>query len=213
MQREVVSDLSPEIDRFHSQRCCAPHPAHTSVSSKKAKQKRFPMKLKDRPEYRSKPVPFSLRADDVVQTAVKTMSEKNIGSVVIVDDEMQVRGIVTERDLMRRLLNKALDPNTTPLSAIMTSEVRTGRADDEVIDWLRQMSNERFRHLPVVDEQGRLVNMMSQGDFVSFTWPDLLGLLKEKTRDTFKGSASQMPILVAGMFAYAVLVLALVKWL
>ena len=170
------------------------------------------MKLKDRPEYRSKPAPFSLRADDVVQTAVKTMSEKNIGSVVIVDDEMQVKGIVTERDLMRRLLNKALDPNTTPLSVIMTSEVRTGRADDEVIDWLRQMSNERFRHLPVVDEQGRLVNIMSQGDFVSFTWPDLLGLLKEKTRDTLKGSASQMPILVTGMLAYAVLVLAIVKW-
>lgn len=170
------------------------------------------MKLKDRPEYRSKPVPFSLRADDVVPTAVKTMSEKNIGSVVIVDDEMQVKGIVTERDLMRRLLNKALDPNTTPLSAIMTSEVRTGRADDEVIDWLRQMSNERFRHLPVVDEQGRLVNIMSQGDFVSFTWPDLLSLLKEKTRDTLKGGASQMPILITGMLAYAVLVLAIVKW-
>ena len=171
------------------------------------------MKIKDRPEYRSKPVPFSLLASDVVPKAVKTMSEKNIGSVVIVDDEMQVKGIVTERDLMRRLLNKALDPNTTPLSAIMTSEVRTGRADDEVLDWLRQMSNERFRHLPVVDEQGRLVNIMSQGDFVSFTWPDLLALLKEKTRDTLKGGASQMPVLVAGMFAYAVLVLALVKWL
>ena len=170
------------------------------------------MKIKDRPEYRSKPVPFSLRSDDVVPTAVKTMSEKNIGSVVIVDDEMQVKGIVTERDLMRRLLNKALDPNTTPLSAIMTSEVRTGRADDEVIDWLRQMSNERFRHLPVVDEQGRLVNIMSQGDFVSFTWPDLLSLLKEKTRDTLKGGASQMPILVTGMLAYAVLVSAFVKW-
>jgi CBS domain-containing protein len=170
------------------------------------------MKIKDRPEYRSKPVPFSLRGDDVVPTAVKTMSEKNIGSVVIVDDDMQVKGIVTERDLMRRLLNKALDPNTTPLSAIMTSEVRIGHADDEVIDWLRQMSNERFRHLPVVDEQGRLVNIMSQGDFVSFTWPDLLSLFKEKTRDTLKGGASQMPILVTGILAYAVLVLAIVKW-
>ena len=169
------------------------------------------MKIKDRPEYRSKPVPFSLRANDVVPTAVKTMSEKNIGSVVIVDDDMQVKGIVTERDLMRRLLNKALDPNTTPLSAIMTTEVRTGRAEDDVIDWLRQMSNERFRHLPVVDEQGRLVNIMSQGDFVSFTWPDLLDLLKEKTRDSLKGGASQMPILIAGMTVYAVLVLAIVK--
>ena len=169
------------------------------------------MKIKDRPEYRSKPVPFSLRANDVVPTAVKTMSEKNIGSVVIVDDDMQVKGIVTERDLMRRLLNKALDPNTTPLAAIMTTEVRTGRAEDDVIDWLRQMSNERFRHLPVVDEQGRLVNIMSQGDFVSFTWPDLLDLIKEKTRDSLKGGASQMPILVAGMTVYAVLVLAIVK--
>ena len=171
------------------------------------------MKLKDRPEYRSRPAPFSLRADDVVPTAVKTMSEKNIGSVVIVDDEMQVKGIVTERDLMRRLLNKSLDPKMTLLSSIMSTEVRTGRADDEVIDWLRQMSNERFRHLPVVDEQGRLVNIMSQGDFVSFTWPDLLDLLKEKTRESLKGGGSQLPLLVAGMMAYAVLVLLIVKLL
>ena len=170
------------------------------------------MKIKDRPEYKSKPLPFSLRANDVVPTAVKTMSEKNIGSVIIVDDDMQVKGIVTERDLMRRLLNKSLDPKTTQLSTIMTSEVRTGRADDEVIDWLRQMSNERFRHLPVVDDQGRLVNIMSQGDFVSFTWPDLLGLLKEKTRDSLKGGASQLPLLVAGMIVYAVLVLLIVKF-
>lgn len=170
------------------------------------------MKIKDRPEYKSKPLPFSLRANDVVPTAVKTMSEKNIGSVIIVDDDMQVKGIVTERDLMRRLLNKSLDPKTTQLSTIMTSEVRTGRADDEVIDWLRQMSNERFRHLPVVDDQGRLVNIMSQGDFVSFTWPDLLGLLKEKTRDSLKGGASQLPLLVAGMIVYAVVVLLIVKF-
>jgi CBS domain-containing protein len=170
------------------------------------------MKLKDRPEYKSKPLPFSLGANDVVPTAVKTMSEKNIGSVIIVDDDMQVKGIVTERDLMRRLLNKSLDPKTTQLSTIMTSEVRTGRADDEVIDWLRQMSNERFRHLPVVDDQGRLLNIMSQGDFVSFTWPDLLGLLKEKTRDSLKGGASQLPLLVAGMIVYAVLVLLIVKF-
>ena len=94
----------------------------------------------------------------------------------------------------------------------MTTEVRTGRADDEVIDWLRQMSNERFRHLPVVDQQGRLVNIMSQGDFVSFTWPDLLGLLKEKTRDSLKGGASQLPLLVAGMIVYAVLAMVIVKF-
>ena len=71
------------------------------------------MKIKDRPEYKSRLAPFALRPHDVVPTAVKTMSEKNIGSVVVVDDAMQVKGIVTERDLLRRLLNKSLDPNTT----------------------------------------------------------------------------------------------------
>jgi len=57
------------------------------------------------------------------------------------------------------------------------------------------------------------VYIMSQGDFVSFTWPDLLGLLKEKTRDTLKDGVSQLPILVAGMMVYAVLVLVVVKLL
>jgi CBS domain-containing protein len=169
------------------------------------------MKIIDRPEYRNKPVPFVLRASDKVTLAVETMSDRNIGAVVIVDDEKKVKGIVTERDLMRRLLNKRLDPQTTLLSAIMTSEVRTGRESDEVIDWLRQMSNERFRHLPIVDEQGRLINMMSQGDFVSYTWPDLLGLIAGKTRGSLQGSSSQTAILIAGMMFYAVLVLLVVK--
>ena len=63
------------------------------------------MKIKDRPEYKNKLAPFALRPHDVVPTAVKTMSEKNIGSVVVVDDAMQVKGIVTERDLLRRFLS------------------------------------------------------------------------------------------------------------
>ena len=100
----------------------------------------------------------------------------------------------------------------TQLSAIMTSEVRTATANDEVIDWLRQMSNERFRHLPIVDEQGRLVNIMSQGDFVSFTWPDLLGLLKEKTRDSLKEGKSQPALLAAGIMAYSILCLLIAKF-
>ena len=170
------------------------------------------MKIKDRPEFRSKLSPFVLPADELVITAVKTMSEKNIGSVVIVNDTMQVKGIVTERDIMRRIVAKELDPTTTLLSQIMTTELRMARADDEVIDWLRQMSNERFRHLPVTDENGRLLALMSQGDFVSYTWPELFALLKENTKQTFKGNVIQLPILLAGMILYAVLVLVVVRY-
>ncbi len=47
----------------------------------------------------------------------------------------------------------------------MTTNVRAARESDELVDWLQIMTTERFRHLPIVDEQGKLVNMMSQGGF------------------------------------------------
>ena len=74
-----------------------------------ARRRTTAMKIKDRPE-KSKPAPFALRGSDLVPTAVKTMSERNIGSVVVVDDEMQVKGIVTERDFMRRLARQIAGP-------------------------------------------------------------------------------------------------------
>jgi len=139
-------------------------------------------------------------------TAIQTMSEKNYGAVVIVDSSEKPIGIVTERDFMRRLLAKGLNPELTQLSEIMTKDLKLARETDEVMVWVRQMSNERFRHVPVVDNDGRLLNIMSQGDFVSYTWPDLINIVKDRT-----GSALnyryQLPILVFGFALYTVIVL------
>ena len=131
------------------------------------------MKIKERPEFFNKSAVFCLKKSDFVASAIDVMAERNIGSVIIVDQDNKVNGIVTERDLLRRVLAKNLDPRTTPLSTIMTSDIRAARPEDNVIDWLRIMSNERFRHLPVIDDSGKLINVMSQGDFVSYTWPYL----------------------------------------
>ena len=169
------------------------------------------MKIKDRPEFKNKASPFVLAANDMVFTAVQTMSDKNIGSVVIVDKDNRVEGIVTERDLMRRLLSGSLDPKKTPLSQIMTKEVKTATPEDQVIDWLRQMSNERFRHIPVVDSDGRLINLLSQGDFVSFTWPELLLNIREKTGETMRGTSAPVPILIAGIMLYSIIMLVILK--
>jgi CBS domain-containing protein len=170
------------------------------------------MKIKDRQEFKSKPLPFTLYANEPVANAVKVMAEKNIGSVVILDEDRQVRGIVTERDLLRRLLRYNLDQETTTLSAIMTSEVKTAREDDDVIDWLRIMSNERFRHLPVVDDEGKLINVLSQGDFVSYTWPSLLLLIKDKASETFLGNKSQLTFLVSGIMIYTILMVIIFRF-
>ena len=140
------------------------------------------MKISERPEFKSKKPPITFFENDKVIDAVKAMTKDNFGSVVITDKQSKVRGIVTERDLMKKLLFKSMNPKTTKLKDIMTSPVKVADKDDEMVIWLRQMSNERFRHVPVVDKSGKLINIMSQGDFVSYTWPDLLYQATQMTK-------------------------------
>jgi CBS domain-containing protein len=143
------------------------------------------MQIQDRPEFRSKTAVLTFSPTDLVIDAVRAMSERNYGAVVIVDPDHRPIGIVSERDFMRRLLNRSLDPKATRLEEIMTRELKVARKDDELLGWLQQMSNERFRHLPVVDDDGKLINIMSQGDFVSYTWPQLINRIGEQARATF----------------------------
>lgn len=160
------------------------------------------MKIKDRPEFRSKAAVLTFGPKALVSEAVAIMSERNYGAAVIVSPDRKPLGIVTERDFMRRLLNKRLDPDQTTLDQIMTTDLKMARVDDDLLDWLRLMSNERFRHLPVVDDQGIIISMMSQGDFVSYTWPELMGRLKEQARATFDVSPS-IVLMIAGVAVFA----------
>ena len=106
------------------------------------------------------------------------MSEKNYGAIVVTDDQKKVVGVVTERDVMKKVVAKKLDATNTSVSEIMTTNPRVARETDDLIDWLRIMSNERFRRLPVVDENGQIKAVFTQGDFVSYTWPDLMYQMK-----------------------------------
>lgn len=143
------------------------------------------MKIKDRPEFKRKSQVLTFGPHETVFAAVQIMSEKNYGAAVVISPDRRPVGIVTERDFMRRLLSQQRDPKTTMLSEIMTTDLKLAREDDDLLDWLRQMSNDRFRHLPVVDEHGALVSIMSQGDFVSYTWPQLMGRVTEQAKATF----------------------------
>lgn len=160
------------------------------------------MKIKDRPEFRSKAPVLIFAPDALVAEAVAVMSEKNYGAAVIAGLDRKPLGIVTERDFMRRLLAKRLDPDVTTLAQIMTTDLKMARADDDLLDWLRLMSNERFRHLPVVDDDGVVISIMSQGDFVSYTWPELLGRVREQAKATFDKSPS-IVLMIAGFAVFA----------
>lgn len=155
-------------------------------------------RLMDRPEYSSKKRPLTSSPDTPVFEAALEMSKNNFGSVVIVDADDKVVGVVTERDVMNKLVVKGLDANKTPLSAIMTENPRLAKETDDMLDWLRIMSNERFRRLPVVDDQGRIKAVFTQGDFVSYTWPDLIYQMKSIATATLSKN-SQIALIVTGI--------------
>lgn len=139
-------------------------------------------RLRDRPEYAAKPKPLTGPATMCVADAVAAMSELNYGCVAVVDAEDRVVGIVTERDIMNRLVGRVLDPRTTTLAEIMTRNPRLAHEDDDMLMWLRSMSQNRFRRLPVVDDEGRIKAVFTQGDFVSYTWPDLIAQARSMSR-------------------------------
>ena len=168
------------------------------------------MRLRDRPEFTSKKRPLTRTREVMVSDAVAEMTEKGFGSVVIVDGEEKVVGIVTERDLMRKVINEGRDPKTTALGDIMTTELRLANENDDVLNWLRIMSNERFRRLPVVDSEGRLKAVFSQGDFVSYTWPDLIYQAKHLAR-AHVGQNYGIWMIGGGIMLYTILMILLVS--
>ena len=169
-------------------------------------------RLKDRPEFYNKPKPVTFLENDKVINAIIMMSENNFGSVVITDKKMKVIGIVTERDIVKKLILKNLSAKTTTLGSIMTKNPRVANEDDNIVDWLRIMSNDRFRRLPVVDNEGKIKVIFTQGDFVSYTWPDLIFQASQMAKATFFKGFSVYGLL-GMMILYTVVIVAALKLL
>ncbi|MEL6197874.1 MAG: CBS domain-containing protein [Pseudomonadota bacterium] len=166
------------------------------------------MKIKDRREFTAKPRVLTMPPDTPLRDAIAEMCRRRFGSVVVTDPEEKLLGVFTERDVMTRVVNEGRDPEALRLADVMTTEVRVAREDDDLVDWLRIMSNERFRRLPIVDADGRVISMMTQGDFVSYTWPELVGRLSLSARAALGGPLALA--VVAGAIAVYSLVLVFV---
>ena len=162
------------------------------------------MRISDRTEFQSKAPPLTCSADTTVYDAVTQMADKNFGSIFITDTDGRVQGVMTERDIFRRVIGASLDPKSTKVSDVMTSDVRMANKDDEILPWLQMMSNERFRRLPIVDEDKKLVSVMSQGDFVSYTWPQLLTQFSQMAQATLAPAFNPIMI-VGGVLAYSLI--------
>lgn len=113
---------------------------------------------------------LTARTDDRLADAVGTMTERNVGAVVVVDDAGAVVGILSERDVVRRLGGgHTLD---AAVGEVMTTPVTSCTSDATTDQLMATMTERRFRHLPVVDD-GRLVGIVSIGDVVKWRLDEL----------------------------------------
>lgn len=107
---------------------------------------------------------ISVQRDASVLDAIKLMADKGIGALVVVDDG-ELTGIVTERDYARKVIIKGRASDSTPVADIMTVDVITASSQQTVNECMEMMTARKCRHLPVVDE-GELVGIISIGDLV-----------------------------------------------
>ncbi|MDT4932095.1 MAG: hypothetical protein QOF92_4962 [Pseudonocardiales bacterium] len=102
---------------------------------------------------------------DTVTTLVAALAEHNVGALIAVDGD-SVIGIVSERDIVRRIAEHGADVLEKPVSEIMTTSVLSCTSGDSVDSIAETMTTRRIRHMPVIDN-GTLVGIISIGDVVS----------------------------------------------
>jgi CBS domain-containing protein len=109
---------------------------------------------------------WSIRPDATVYEAIELMAERNIGAVPVVAGG-KLLGILSERDYSRKVILKGKSSRKTPVQEIMSTKPITVTPDETVAECMRIMTEERVRHLPVL-EDGKLVGILSIGDVVKW---------------------------------------------
>ncbi|HVL84582.1 MAG TPA: CBS domain-containing protein [Pseudonocardia sp.] len=100
-----------------------------------------------------------------VAEVVDMLASAGVGALVVCDDRRRIRGIVSERDVVRALQRHGAALLAMPVEDVMTARVQTCSPDETVGGAMARMTRGRYRHLPVV-EQGRLAGLVSIGDLV-----------------------------------------------
>ncbi|WP_256796191.1 CBS domain-containing protein [Terrabacter sp. Ter38] len=116
---------------------------------------------------------ITIQPDETVAGLLGLLAEHRIGAVVVSTDGTSVDGIVSERDIVRHLHSTGTSVLEAPVSQIMTSEVTTGSADDNIADLAGTMTEMRVRHVPIVDADGKLAAIVSIGDIVKHRLSEL----------------------------------------
>jgi CBS domain-containing protein len=108
--------------------------------------------------------------------AASKMNEHHYGALVVVEGESVV-GIISERDILTRLVAVRKDPTSTPVKDIMTTTVACGKMDTPIEECQALMTNKRVRHIPIIEKK-KLVGIITQGDITAIEIHDKIDTIE-----------------------------------
>jgi CBS domain-containing protein len=126
--------------------------------------------------------PATVSVGATVQEAVQTMIDKTVGAVAVIDDEGIVAGMFTERDVLAKFALSGRDPKRTPVRELMSSIVEMATEETTPGEALAVMLERHYRHMPVVDERGKVLGVCSIRNILEARVDDLLAELDGSPR-------------------------------
>ena len=108
----------------------------------------------------------TITADSTISDLVQKLSAPKVGALVVSPDGKRIDGIVSERDVVAAMPVHFHELDKLHVRDIMTANVTTASAENQVIELMNLMTDKRIRHIPIVDESGFLVSIISIGDIV-----------------------------------------------
>ncbi|MCM2277493.1 MAG: CBS domain-containing protein [Oligoflexia bacterium] len=119
--------------------------------------------------------------DAKVSEVSRLMADRNVGSVLCLSDDGKPRGILTDRDIVVRCLAKNIDVNDCTVENVMSESLEVCQDTDGVFDCIRKMEMAGVRRIPVIDDSGKAVGIISFGDLLKMLSKEFSTLIHHTT--------------------------------
>jgi CBS domain-containing protein len=131
--------------------------------------------------------PRTLRVGATVLDAARAMEEEDVGSIPVVDADGILFGVITDRDIVLRVVAAGRDPAATSIDAVATRDVSPAYPDESLDEALQQMAQRQVRRLPVIEDD-RVVGLLAQADVAQEVKDKKAGQLVEEISQPSTGA-------------------------
>jgi CBS domain-containing protein len=119
------------------------------------------------------PEPAAVPLEATVADAIRMMLRQHVGAVGVIDADQRIAGIFTERDVLMKISLSGREPEQTPIREVMTTPVELATVSTGPGEAMSTMVERHYRHLPVIDDQGKLLGILSIRNLLEWRIDDL----------------------------------------